>query len=70
VNGREAIRWPNGYNSFHTDITPLLNPGGENLLAVRLENLPESSRWYPGAGIYRNVHLIETDEAHVPVWGT
>lgn len=70
VNGREAIRWPNGYNSFHTDITPLLNPGGENLLAVRLENLPESSRWYPGAGIYRNVHLIVTDEAHVPVWGT
>ena len=41
-----------------------------NTLAVRLENLPESSRWYPGAGLYRNVHVIVTDDAHIPVWGT
>ena len=40
------------------------------MLAVRLENLPESSRWYPGAGLYRNVHIITTSDAYIPVWGT
>ena len=69
VNGRQACFWPYGYNSFHTDVTDLVAPG-ENVLAVRLENLPQSSRWYPGAGLYRNVHLILTDEVHIPVWGT
>jgi beta-galactosidase len=39
-------------------------------LAVRLENRPQSSRWYPGAGLYRNVHLITAEKIHVPVWGT
>lgn len=43
---------------------------GENQLAVRLENKPQSSRWYPGAGLYRNVHLIQTSDIHIPVWGT
>ena len=71
VNGRYVGEWPYGYNSFHFDITEFLNPDGRrNVLAVRLENLPESSRWYPGAGLFRNVHLIVTDEVHVPVWGT
>ncbi|MDE6263502.1 MAG: DUF4982 domain-containing protein [Paramuribaculum sp.] len=70
VNGKEAAYWPYGYNSFHFDITPYLSPGEKNVVAVRLENLPESSRWYPGAGIYRNVHLIVTEDAHIPVWGT
>ena len=71
VNGKEAIFWPNGYNSFYCDVTDLLNADGKsNLLAVRLENKPQSSRWYPGAGLYRNVHVIVTDEVHVPVWGT
>lgn len=70
VNGKEAGYWPYGYNSFHFDITDLLRKGEKNTIAVRLENLPESSRWYPGAGLYRNVHLIVTDEAHIPVWGT
>ena len=52
-------------------ITDFLNADGKNnVLAVRLENKPQSSRWYPGAGLYRNVHLIVTDEIHVPVWGT
>ncbi|MBQ9893026.1 MAG: DUF4982 domain-containing protein [Bacteroidales bacterium] len=69
LNGREICRWPYGYNSFHVDITPYLHEG-PNALAVRLENLPNSSRWYPGAGLYRNVHLILTEEIHVPVWGT
>lgn len=70
INGQEACYWPNGYNSFFVDATPFLIREGKNLLAVRLENFPESSRWYPGAGLYRNVHLIATSEAHVPVWGT
>lgn len=71
INGKEACFWPNGYNSFHFDITDLLNSDGRNnTLAVRLENKPQSSRWYPGAGLYRNVHLIVTDAVHVPVWGT
>ncbi len=69
VNGHEACRWPYGYNSFWFDATPYLVEG-KNVLAVRLENLTESSRWYPGAGLYRNVHLITTGDAHVPVWGT
>ena len=71
VNGKYVGEWPYGYNSFHFDVTEFLNPDGkDNVLAVRLENLPESSRWYPGAGLFRNVHLIVTDQVHVPVWGT
>jgi beta-galactosidase len=71
VNGKEACFWPYGYNSFHCDVTALLNEDGKNnILAVRLENRHESSRWYPGAGLYRNVHLIITGKVHVPVWGT
>lgn len=71
VNGKEAIFWPFGYNSFHCDVTELLNADGKNnTLAVRLENKPQSSRWYPGAGLYRNVHVIVTENTHVPVWGT
>ena len=50
VNGKEACFWPFGYNSFHCDVTGLLNADGKNnVLAVRLENRPQSSRWYPGA---------------------
>ncbi|MBQ0044406.1 MAG: DUF4982 domain-containing protein [Bacteroidales bacterium] len=71
VNGRKAGEWPYGYNSFHFDVSDLINGDGKgNVLAVRLENLPESARWYPGAGLYRNVHLVVTDRIHVPVWGT
>jgi len=71
VNGQEACFWPYGYNSFHCDVTKLLNSDGKNnQLAVRLENKPQSSRWYPGAGLYRNVHLIATELIHIPVWGT
>lgn len=70
INGQMAANWPYGYNSFCVDATPYLRSEGPNELAVRLENQTESSRWYPGAGLYRNVHLICTNEAHVPVWGT
>ncbi len=71
VNGQEAIFWPYGYNSFSVDVSHLVHRDGTpNTLAVRLENRDESSRWYPGAGIYRNVHVIHTDSVHIPVWGT
>ena len=70
INGQEAGYWPYGYNSFHVDATPFLKPGEVNELAVRLENENESSRWYPGAGLYRNVHLVVTEDAYVPTWGT
>ena len=71
VNGHEVCFCPYGYSAFHCDVTPYLNFDGKcNVLAVRLENLPESSRWYPGAGLYRNVHLICTEQVSVPVWGT
>lgn len=71
VNGKEACFWPFGYNSFHCNVTEFLHKDGKaNVLAVRLENKPQSSRWYPGAGLYRNVHLIATEKVHIPVWGT
>lgn len=71
VNGQEVCFWPYGYNSFHCDVTAFLNSNGKNnQLSVRLENLPQSSRWYPGAGLYRNVHIIKINKIHVPIWGT
>ena len=69
VNGRQVCFWPYGYNSFWCDVTDYVRPG-RNVLAVALENRPFSSRWYPGAGLYRNVHLIVSDPVHIPVWGT
>lgn len=71
INGKEVCFWPYGYNSFYCDITEYLNKAGEqNTLAVRLENKPSSSRWYPGAGLYRNVRLVTTEAVHIPIWGT
>ncbi len=71
VNGKEAIFWPYGYNSFYVDVTHLTNTDGTtNTLDVRLENRPESSRWYPGAGLYRKVRLLTTHPVHIDVWGT
>lgn len=71
VNEKEVCFWPCGYNSFYCDVTGLVNTDGKNnLLAVRLENRPQSSRWYPGAGIYRHVRVISTNKVHIPVWGT
>ena len=69
VNGHLAAFWPYGYNSFYVNLDGLARPG-ENNIEVSLENKPQSSRWYPGAGLYRNVHLVSTDRVHIPVWGT
>ena len=69
VNGEKVCFWPYGYNAFHCDITAQLKEGA-NEIAVRLQNREQSSRWYPGAGLYRNVHLIEKPNVYVPIWGT
>lgn len=69
VNGREVAYWPYGYNSFYADVTPVVKQG-DNEMVVSLENFERASRWYPGAGLYRNVHVITTNRKHIPVWGT
>ena len=69
VNGTHVAYWPYGYNSFIADLDGVVKPG-KNLVEVSLENKEESSRWYPGAGLYRNVHLLQTSDVHIPVWGT
>ncbi|MEQ1743966.1 MAG: glycoside hydrolase family 2 TIM barrel-domain containing protein [Saprospiraceae bacterium] len=70
ANGRYAGEWDYGYNSFFLDITHLLRPGTDNVLAVYADTRRHDSRWYPGAGIYRKVQLIVTDPVHVDIWGT
>ena len=65
-NGRFVGGWPYGYASFRLDLTRFLKTdSSENLLVVRLDNPPESSRWYPGAGIYRHVWLVQTAPVRV-----
>jgi beta-galactosidase len=70
LNGHLVGGWPYGYASWRLDLTPFVVPGGENQLAIRLDNPPDSSRWYPGGGIYRNVWLTKTQPVHVGQWGT
>ncbi|KAF4494842.1 glycoside hydrolase family 2 [Fusarium agapanthi] len=70
LNGKLLGGWPYGYNSFRLDLTDYLEEG-ENQLAIRVENpTSRSSRWYPGAGIYRNVWIIKVEQIHVAHWGT
>lgn len=68
LDGKQVKQWHYGYNSWFVDLTKYLS-NGEHELAVSLVNEPQSSRWYPGAGLYRNVHLIVTEKEHIPVWG-
>jgi len=68
VNGHKAGLWHNGYNTFFLNISPFVKAQG-NTLAVRLNNLPEASRWYPGAGLYRHVHIITKNKTYIPIWG-
>jgi beta-galactosidase len=78
LNGQLVGGWPYGYASFRLDLTPYVNLGGDNVLAIRLDNqIPKdsnwqsgSSRWYAGGGIYRNVWLVKTAPVHVGQWGT
>lgn len=69
-NGEYVGEWPYGYASFSFDLTKFAKFGTENILAVRLKNEAHTSRWYPGAGIYRNVRLVTTNPVHVAHWGT
>lgn len=70
VNGQPAGYWAYGYNTFRLDITQLVRTG-ENLLSVDLKNVEESSRWYPGAGIYRPVTLVLTPaKTYIEDWST
>ncbi|KAI1871805.1 hypothetical protein JX265_005791 [Neoarthrinium moseri] len=70
LNGILVGGWPYGYASFRLDLTPYVKEGSGNTLAIRLDNPLDSSRWYPGAGIYRNIWLIKTDKTHVSQFGT
>ena len=67
LNGQKAGYWAYGYNTFRVDITPYIHEG-ENLMEVNLKNMEESSRWYPGAGIYRPVKLVLTPTIHIDDW--
>ena len=69
LNGQFVGGWPYGYTSFRLDFTPYVKFGDSNVLAVRLENPPESSRWYPGSGLYRNVWLVKTPAVRLRQWG-
>jgi beta-galactosidase len=70
LNGKLVGGWPFGYNSWRLDLTPYVKLGEQNQLAIRIDNPPNSSRWYPGGGIYRNVWLSKTNPLHVAHWGT
>lgn len=69
VNGQRAGYWAYGYNAFKIDITPFVK-AGDNLVEVDLKNVEESSRWYPGGGIYRPVKLITTGDARFETFET
>lgn len=70
VNGKLAGGWPYGYASWRLDLSRYLVAGKDNIIAIRLDNPVNSARWYPGAGIYRNVWLVRVNRIHVDQWGT
>ncbi|PGH02353.1 hypothetical protein AJ80_08875 [Polytolypa hystricis UAMH7299] len=70
LNSNLVSGWPYSYNSFHLDLTPYIEPGRDNLLAIRLDNPTESARWYPGGGLYQNIWLTKVDPTHIAQWGT
>ena len=69
VNGKLAGQWAYGYTPFKVDITPYIVKGN-NRIDVSLHNMEESSRWYPGAGLYRPVTLVTTSKVHLDSWKT
>jgi len=69
INGKHLGSHPNGYTPFAFDLTPHLNPDGDNVLAVRIDNRGKPSRWYSGSGIYRHSWLTVTGPIHIPLWG-
>lgn len=70
LDGKEVGRWAYGYNAFRIDITPYIkNSDYKGELEVHLKNVEESSRWYPGAGLYRPVKLITSGRVAIDTWG-
>lgn len=70
VNGKEAGKWAYGYNAFRIDITPFIQFGKKNLIEVHLNNVEESSRWYPGGGLYRPVTVELYGNENFSTWDT
>ncbi len=71
VNGHHLGFRPNGYISFRYELTPYLNFGGSNVIAVKVDNsVQPNSRWYSGSGIYRHVWLVTTNKIAIDHWGT
>jgi beta-galactosidase len=70
LNGHFLGGWPYGYSSFQVDLTQYLKPGADNVIVIRLDNPNNSSRWYPGGGLYRNLWLVTTNPVHVTHSGT
>ncbi|MDI9877264.1 beta-galactosidase GalB [Flectobacillus rivi] len=70
LNGKLVGGWPYGYNSYRLDLTPFIQFGQENQLAIRIDNPTNSARWYPGGGIYRNVWIAKVNPVHIAHWGT
>ncbi len=71
INGQYLGIRPYGYSSFYYDLTPHLNPAGEeNVLAVKVNTSQQpNSRWYTGSGIYRHVWLLARSKLHIDQWG-
>jgi beta-galactosidase len=70
LNGKKVGEWKYGYSYFYFDITNFLKNNQTNVLAVQLKNAGLSSRWYPGAGLFRKVQVIIKDKESIDQWGT
>jgi beta-galactosidase len=70
INGKKVGEWNYGYNYFYFDISESIKKETENTIAVHLSNLGLSSRWYPGAGLYRKVKIIVKNKTSIDQWGT
>jgi beta-galactosidase len=70
VNGFYVGRHIGGYDPFRFDVTDFVNPGGVNVLLVRVDATQSDGWFYEGAGIYRHVWLVSTNPVHVKQWGT
>ncbi len=70
LNGFYIGQHSGGYDPFHFDVTDFANPGGRNVLLVRVDATESDGWFYEGAGIYRHVWLVKTSPVHVKQWGT
>ena len=68
INGEFAAQRPNGYTGFAVTADPYLSYGQPNSITVEARS-HRDTRWYTGAGIYRNVHLLVSDAVHVALDG-